>query len=611
MKKCKPALFLIFVVAMAACKEKSKKEISVENLPYIKLPASEVWYDDWSKEPVVMVHEMTEPDNLHPANGNSQTRAELFLYLHAGLLRVDLRTGSLEPGIAKRLPELSADQLELIFELRDDVRWDNGSKLSAEDVIFTIKAAKCPLTDNSGFKPYFDLVDKAEKVQGQPDRVKIKMKKVYVQNLALWADYPIIQRALYDPDAVLDNFSFAQFNDTSFHAGDFKNLVAWANDFNAPANGFDPSKISGLGPYKVNVWQQGQFIELRKKANHWTDNSLHYAEKSEPEKIIFKMNADAVTLELGFMKQEFDASTSMSARTLLKLKEDSSFNRNYHSRFVDIYGYTFIGLNMRPDEKNRSVALKDLSVRKSLALITPVDDIIKVVNKGVNKRVSGPVTFMKPSCNSSLPLLPYDLAAANALLDQAGWKMDIKKGLRYKEENGKIHWLELELLYMSAVPEWREMALMISESMQRAGIKLYLSAVDLNVWLEKGTGHDFDMIMGSWNSSALPEDYSQLWSVKSWKNLGLNFTGFGNDESDRLIDSISVTMNDSVRNAMEFRLQQLIYEEQPYVFLYGLVRRTAVHRRFNHAELYAERPGILYNLLKVNSLAGVKAMANP
>lgn len=609
--KCVVLLLGLSSFSFWGCKEKGKVDFVVENKAYIELPAPETWTENWSKEPVIVVHELAEPDNLHPANGNSQIRAELFLYLHAALLRVDLRTGTIQPGISRSLPEISTDQLELTFDLRTNVLWDDGSAVSPEDVIFTIKAAKCPLTDNAGFKPYFDLVDKVERVDGFPNKVRIKMKKVYVQNIALWADYPIIQRAKFDPEKTLDKFSFEQLSDTLFQPSRHKELVDWAKAFNAPENGFNPALISGLGPYRVASWQQGQVIELQKKKNHWTENSDFYAEKSYPEKIIFKVNVDAVTQELSFLKQEFDASTSLSARTLLKLKEDSTFTRNYHARFVDIFGYTFIGINTKPDEKKRALALKEWNVRRALALLTPVDDIIKIVNKGVNKRLTGPLVPIKAACNKTLPLLPLDITKANQLLDKTDWQLDPQSGIRSKMVGEKREFLELELGYLSTVPEWKEMALMISESMKRAGVQVILKALDLNAWLEKGTTHDFDLIMGSWNSSSLPEDYTQLWSSQSWKNQGLNFSGFGTKASDALIDSISVTLNDNIRNDMEYRLQKLIYDEQPYVFMYSLVRRTAVHRRFSNVELYAERPGILYNLIRVSPLHGVTAGVNP
>jgi peptide/nickel transport system substrate-binding protein len=84
----------------------------------------------------------------------------------------------------------------------------------------------------------------------------------------------------------------------------------------------------------------------------------------------------------------------------------------------------------------------------------------------------------------------------------------------------------------------------------------------------------------------------------------LNFSGFGDAASDALGDSISVTMDEAKRNEMEWRMQQKIYDEYAYVFLYGLVRRTIIHKRFSNVELYAERPGILYNVMGVSKGVG-------
>lgn len=595
------------MLLVSACTEKAKHTAEVVNKPYLELPGPEKWLSDWSKKNEVVVHMLTEPDNLHPTNGNSIIRSELFLYLHGSLLRTDLRTGTILPAMCKSMPVLSKDNLEMEFELRDGLKWDDGSPVLADDVIFTVKASMNPLTNNPGMKPYFSYVKSVNAVPDNPRKFIIKMNSVYIQNIALWADYPIFQKKFFDPDGVLDDFTFEQFGDTTFKAeqADHGNeLIKWSADFNSEKNGFQVDRISGLGPYKIVSWQEGQMIVLEKKKNHWSATSNEYTEKAGPDRIIFKVDKDPVTQELAFMKQEMDATTSISTRVLLKLKADSMFNRNFHGNFVDIYGYTFVGMNMRPDESGRALALKEKDVRRALALLTPVDDIIRVVNKGVNKRVTGAVSKFKASCNTQLPLIPLDLNQANQLLDKSGWTARDQDGVRMKQINGQKQRLEFEIIYNSSIVEWQDMAMMIGESFKKAGIKLNLSAVDLNSWLEKGTSHDFDLIMGTWNSTALPEEYTQLWSSKSWKENGLNFTGFGDAASDALGDSISITMDENRRKEMEWRMQKKIYDEYAYVFLYGLVRRTIIHKRFNHVELYAERPGVLYNIMSVSPGVG-------
>ncbi len=592
----------ILFLGIYSCNQQKNEGLLVQDAVFKQLPAAESWESDWSGKNQVIVHILTEPDNLHPANGSSQTRAEIFQYLHCGLLRTDLRTGTVQPGLVRSMPTFSKDQLTMTFDLRSEVRWDDGAALTADDVVFTVKAAKCPLTANVAFKPYFDGVGSVEKVPGDSLKVLVRMKKVMVQNIALWADYPILQRKQFDPDNILGRYSFEHFADSTFNAASFSDLKQWAVSFNADKNGFDPACVSGLGPYALREWQQGQLIVLEKKKKHWMEGSGNYYERSGPANILYKVGKDPVAQELSFLKQEYDASTVLSSRSLLKLKEDSLFNRNYYSGFVDVYGYTFVGINMRADPESPSAALRELEVRKALALLTPIENIIRLVNKGVNKRVAGPVARMKKSCHQQLALVPFDVKKAETLLEMAGWKRGTD-GIRCKIINGKERKLRFELLYLSVIPEWKEMATLMESTMAEAGVKILPIACDLNTWLEKGTTHQFDLLMGTLNSSALPEDYAQLWSTDSWKNNGLNFSGFGDAATDALIDSINTTLDETVRNSMEYRMQQKIYDAQAFVFLYGLVRRVAVHKRFEGVEFYPERPGVLYNVMRLNRLS--------
>ncbi|HNP98905.1 MAG TPA: hypothetical protein PKK99_07605, partial [Bacteroidia bacterium] len=122
----------------------------------------------------------------------------------------------------------------------------------------------------------------------------------------------------------------------------------------------------------------------------------------------------------------------------------------------------------------------------------------------------------------------------------------------------------------------------------------------------------YDIILGSWGATSLPEDYSQIWHTASWKNHGMNYTCFGNEASDALIDSIKTESQNTKRIEMVKRLQSIIYEDQPCVFLYCSLRRVVVHKRFGNLKMYAERPGILLNTLHLLSEnSGVATVDNP
>jgi peptide/nickel transport system substrate-binding protein len=135
--------------------------------------------------------------------------------------------------------------------------------------------------------------------------------------------------------------------------------------------------------------------------------------------------------------------------------------------------------------------------------------------------------------------------------------------------------------------------------MSKANIYVMLNPLDYNGFFTAVTSHEFDMSMSAWQSSATPEDFSQLWSSAAWTNNGLNFTGFGTAQSDALIDSINSSVNEQKRIELSKRFQKLVYDEQPYIFLFTQTRRIIANKRWENLEVYTEYPGVLLNTLKL------------
>jgi ABC-type transport system substrate-binding protein len=103
----------------------------------------------WSKENTVVYHMIGDPDDMHPANGNSATRSFIHGYTQSYVMASDLiNLKGGRPDVVKGHPTVSADELQFTYELMDEPTWDNGEQLTVADVIFTFKAIKCPLTNN-------------------------------------------------------------------------------------------------------------------------------------------------------------------------------------------------------------------------------------------------------------------------------------------------------------------------------------------------------------------------------------------------------------------------------------------------------------------------------
>lgn len=569
-----PATTLLFFAA-ASCGDDAPK------------PASG---NGWSTENVLVYHWRNEPGDLHPTNGASNARRMILDLTQRFIISTDIATQTLRPDLIKAMPAVSADELQYTFELRDDIKWDDGSPLTMDDILFTYKANLCPYTDNPQAKPYFDFLQAVVLDAANPLKFTTIMKQRYIQNLAYLVDMPIMQRTFYDPQNALAAYSIEALRQPDFTKTDHPDLVKWANEFNKDKYGHELAFLQGLGAYKITAWENKARMELTLKKNAATGTPGTIYENSYPEKIILKINENDNSIGLELKDQVIDASAWLSTDKLLELQQDSNFNANYKAAFVDNYDYQYIGLNLKPMATNRKPFFTDRRVRRALALLTPLDDIIKTYYHGKARRVVSCISPLKAECSKDLTPIPYDMEQAKKLLDEAGWIDTDGDNIRDKMIDGKKTPFEFELLIATRPAIAEVTAKEIAASCYKAGIRLKYRTLDGNTLTEKMSTHDFDAYMSTWVGSFFPDDPKQIWHSSNWSDGGSNFVGFNNPLADRMIDSIRVTTNDAARNLILNRLQHLIYEEQPYVFMYTPQRKVVAHRRFENTDFYNEKP---------------------
>jgi len=578
-----------------------------DQVRYILMPDADTILPTWSADNIVVNHWPVDPDNLHPTNGNTAARAWVLQYTSNYLLRNDPVNLGIAPDVAIAMPEISSDNLQYTYTLRKDATWDNGSPISAEDIVFTFKANLCPVVNNPHAKPYVENI--SDVVSREADHVTFIMKREYIQNIAFVSDFPIMQRSYYDPGNTLAKYTFADFNDPNFNPDAHTDLTAWANGFNDAKYGTDLEAISASGPYKVTAWTRGQTLTLEKKKNHWTSKlaSPDIYETAYPEQIIFKIIKDPNAQKLEFRAQTIDASVWLSTETTMELMQEPEFMQNYNVKFADRYDYNYIGMNMRPDGTAHKKIFTDAKVRRAMAYLTPIEDMITIIAHGYAKRQASCVSPLKPEYNSDLQLIPFDVEAAKKLLDEAGWKDTDGDNVRDKEVDGEKIPLRFELKYQSGQKFVEDVVKMMKDAYYKAGVDITLVGIEPNTLREQIMQHDFDMYMSAWAGGSLPEDYTQLFHTASYAEGGSNYCGFGNAESDALIDSIKYTIDASKRIPMVKRFQKMIYDEQPYIFMYAASRKIVIHKRFGNQYMTFDRPGVVLNNMRLLSLYGSQA----
>ncbi|MBL4653886.1 MAG: hypothetical protein JKY53_13645 [Flavobacteriales bacterium] len=595
------SLITIFIVSCGESKveNKTEAEMPIVQSKYIHNSNATSWKKDWKTNNTVVFHIVGEPATLHPSNEPSTIAQFIFQYTQGFIVRSNLENLVLQSGVIKQLPSVSENKLTFIYALRDAVFWDDGTLLTLSDIEFTLKVNKCPIVENAQAKSYFENL-KSISLNEQENTFSLTMKENYVQNVAFLSDYPILQKSFFDPNGFLDSCTLEDFDSQEYKATE--SISSWAAAFNSAQFGRETSNLNGLGAYRVDEWDAGNSIRLVKKQNHWTAKltAPTIYETAYPDTIIFQLNNDPNSQYLEFKNQNFDGSGYLSSQTMTKLMADESFKENYHAAFLSTFNYSYAAMNMRPESAGRTPIFTDKKVRQAMAYLNPVNDMIDLLFEGQSTQRIGAVSSLKPTFNSELKSILVNIEKAKQLLADGGWTDTDNDGVLDKKINGKTIPLQFELLCMNNMSIWGDMAELMSETMKKAGVNAKLKLVDYSILYQKAAEHDFDMLLLAWGGSSLPDDHTQIWHTSSWLNNGSNFTGFGTTESDSLIELSKITLNETKRIEIEHQLQQLIYEEQPYLFLMNGTRKIVLHKRFDNANMYSEKPGGLLNNLELS-----------
>jgi peptide/nickel transport system substrate-binding protein len=560
-------------------------------------------YESNQKEPTigdwVILQISNDPQGFHPTNTTDAISQELQKYVYQTLLYQNLKDFQLYPYLAKSLPELSKNGLNITFELRNDAFWDNGQLITGKDVEFTFKVIKNPKVNCQKTRVYYEFLENIQLDPQNPYKVTFVANKPYFRSVYDISQIPIIPKYFYDPKGLMDKFSIKDLNeyekkynqDTSAKIP--QEITSFAEEFNSVKYSREPQYIVGSGAYKLSSWETNQKIELVRKENWWADKVQVRTEALEayPKKIIFKIIKDPTAVVAALKNQEIDAASGIVTKNFVQLKQDPEITNHYYAFNPATSIYSFIGINNQPKNYNRNPALAEKNVRLALAYITNVDLIIDKIAYGMAQRIIGPILKSNGNIyNDTLKFIPYDPEKAANLLKESGWKDSNNNGILDKTIDGKTVELSFEFLLDETNEERRNIVTMFKESAKSIGIEIKMVNMEFKKIIEQLNLHQFDLFYGAWTTPATLQDLKQLWHSESIHG-GSNFIAYSNKEADKIIDQIRMELDDNKRVHLYKRFQEILHNDVPCIFLTQPLDRILIHKRFRNAEALTVRPG--------------------
>lgn len=541
----------------------------------------------------IVIHALADPVTLNPVNYTDAFADEINHYIFQKLLDVDHYTQQLTPVLAESRPLLTQTpegDLQVTYKLNSKATWDNGKAITAKDVEFSLKVVLCPGVNNERNKPNFQLIKDFKYYDDDPLKFTIIYDETYIRaEFNSGSEYFIIPAHLYDSAGVLSKYRLLDFCDQErvIKLKNNKAINEWSKNFNANKYSREVGNIEGSGPYRFDGWKTGQEIRLSKKKNWWGND---FSNKSsyfdiKLEYLIYKIVNDQTTALAAFKSGEIDLMYGIRSKDYNDIENNKKLKTKLNTNSTSMLGYSYVGVNALKKELNSK------NTRKALAHLIDINKIIKTVNYGYASPVTGPTHPTKKECYDSL-LLPYafDLTTARELLKLEGWTDSDHNGILDKLVNGKKTELRLSFLTVAGSDDRLAIANLIKNWFKEAGIELNIQNQEWSVFIQNVIKKNFDLYYGSWFGEFAPEDHTQLFHTSQIAE-GSNFVNFGNTQTDALIDSIKVELNETKRNEMYKRFQRILFDEANYIFMMSPNNNIAISNEFINVKFTTVYPG--------------------
>ncbi len=476
---------------------------------------------------VVRIGWAGSPDSLNPGVGVLAKSYVLYGLVYDALFQLEL-DGSFSPCLATSWTH-STDRRTWTFKLRAGATFHDGVPVTSRDVKFSLDLYKAhsDFPYLHGYTESFDSVEAPD-----PATVVLHLRQAIPNLESQLVFLFILPEHIWAP---------------------------WADR----ATQFPNRAMVGSGPFRLVDFKPNEYIRLAAFRRH----PLSPPKASE---VLFVTYGSFDALVQAVRTGQVDAITELPYTAVAALRRAPQVSVAVGAPMAP--GTYDLKLDQRDPAScppaggvcSGHPALRDVRVRRALAMATPKQEIIDVVLMGFGL----PGRTLIPDAlgawyDRDLADYPYDPAAARSLLDEAGYRDRDGDGVREMPDGSRS--LDFRLFYPSDSPALPRAAELVARAWSRIGVKVERRAEDSSALAAaRAPAFDYDVILWSWSSDPDP---SFLLSVMTSDEIsgGGNDTGWTNPEYDRLYRAQAVELDPDRRRAMIWRMQQIALDGLPYI----------------------------------------------
>jgi peptide/nickel transport system substrate-binding protein len=434
----------------------------------------------------------------------------------------------------------SEDRLFDKVIMRDDLTWSDGHPITARDIVFsfkTIMSSAVPVpAQRSG-------TEELRWIEAYDDQTLVFFHKEPLATNPWHLNFYIIPRHIYEQSI----FEDPTLQNSEYHVRHERN------------------PITG-GPYIIHHRIVGREIMLKRRESWHMHEGKQARDPPFFDQIRFLVIPESSVALLALKAGDLDEKI-LNPEEWQTQTDGPDFYRNNTKAFGLEWVYFYFGWNHElsvGEKKMPNYFFSDRRVRKAMSYAFDHEEMHNILLYGLYEPANGifhPTSRWAPE--DPPPPFRQDLDMAEKLLEEAGWVDTTGDGIRDKEIDGRRHRFEFSIL-VANIPDRVAICNLLRQNLSEIGIICHVRPLEFTVLQEKTLRGDFHAFFGGWGTGAYPDTNENIWKSGAPRN----FVGYSNPEVDKLFELAIAELNEEKRRELFARIHLLIYEDQPYTWLF-------------------------------------------